>query len=164
MSASSIRSRRSRFIVQICRTSFVLKLFALSLFALPLHPASAAALSAPAAPALASVLVQSSGAADSISVDGVLVAIRQTSIASQIAGTVQALYVKVGDQVKEGQLLLRIDARAATQQSQASLAQVSASRAALSVPARGAPQSSCERLLLSQLAPRRTLSRKLTLT
>ncbi len=77
----------------------------------------------------------SAGQADS-AFDGVVEAVRQTQVAAQVAGTVVRLDAKVGDRVAAGQVLLRLDARAADQQALASDAQVQAARAALSVAAR----------------------------
>lgn len=91
--------------------------------------ASAAAADAP----LATVQVQAAGGAQSEGFDGVIEAVRQTVIASQVAGAVVALDVKAGDTVKAGQVLLRIDARAADQATAASDAQVLAARASLEV-------------------------------
>lgn len=65
--------------------------------------------------------------------DGVVEAVRQTTIAAQVAGAIVQLDVKVGDRVKAGQVLLRIDARAADQAAVASEAQVQAARASLDV-------------------------------
>lgn len=62
--------------------------------------------------------------------DGVVEALRQTVVAAQVPGAVVALPVKAGDRVKAGQLLLRLDARAAEQQASAAAAQVLAARAA----------------------------------
>jgi RND family efflux transporter MFP subunit len=59
--------------------------------------------------------------------------VRQTIIGAQVPGAVVALNVKAGDAVKAGQVLLRIDARAALQNSAASAAQVQAARSALDV-------------------------------
>jgi len=63
--------------------------------------------------------------------DGVVEAVRQTVIAAQVAGAVVQLDVKVGDRVQAGQLLLRLDARAADQAVSASDAQVQSARASL---------------------------------
>lgn len=63
--------------------------------------------------------------------DGVVEALRQSVIATQVAGAIVALPVKVGDSVKAGQLLLRLDARAANQEASASRAQVDAGRTVL---------------------------------
>ena len=65
--------------------------------------------------------------------DGVVEAVRQTVIAAQVAGAVVQLEAKVGDRVSAGQLLLRIDARAADQNAAAGDAQVQAARASLEV-------------------------------
>lgn len=92
-----------------------------------------AALVHAAPPELASAPVQTSGAADSAGFDGVVEAVRQTVIAAQVPGAVIALAVKAGDQVHAGQVLLRIDARAAAQNSASSEAQVQAARSALDV-------------------------------
>ncbi|MFZ4529299.1 MAG: efflux RND transporter periplasmic adaptor subunit [Undibacterium curvum] len=80
---------------------------------------------------LASVLVQPAASADLASFEGVVESVRQTVIAAQVAGAVVALPVKAGDSVKEGQVLLRIDARSAQQGSVASQAQSTAARSAL---------------------------------
>jgi len=60
-------------------------------------------------------------------------AVRQTVIAAQVPGAVVALEVKAGDAVKAGQVLLRLDARAADQTAAAGAAQVQAARAAQEV-------------------------------
>lgn len=82
------------------------------------------------APAQASALQGQTG------FDGVVEAVRQTVIAAQMPGAVVELNVKAGDRVQAGQLLLRIDARAADQTAAASNAQVQAARAALDVATR----------------------------
>lgn len=72
-----------------------------------------------------------SGSADELSrYEGTVEAVRQTVVAAQVAGAVVALPVKAGDRVKAGQLLVRLDARAAEQQAGAAAAQVEAARAA----------------------------------
>lgn len=95
--------------------------------------ALAAAASAPtgAAPrALPTVPVTAGAAADSAAFDGVVQAVRQTVVAAQVPGAVVALGVKAGDAVKAGQVLVRLDARAAEQTAAAGAAQVQAARAA----------------------------------
>lgn len=77
----------------------------------------------------AEVLATRSGQATSF--DGVVEAVRQTAVAAQVAGALVALDVKVGDAVKAGQVLARIDAQAANQNAAASDAQVQAARASL---------------------------------
>ena len=78
--------------------------------------------------ATAPVTVIASGEATSF--DGVVEAVRQTVLASQVVGSVVALEARAGGRVKAGQLLVRLDARAAEQQAGAAAAQVQAARAA----------------------------------
>jgi len=73
------------------------------------------------------------GAADAISMDAVVEAVRQTTLSAQVPGAIVSLRVKAGDSVKAGQELLRIDARSASQNAAASDAQVQAAQAALNV-------------------------------
>ncbi|MEQ1516184.1 MAG: efflux RND transporter periplasmic adaptor subunit [Usitatibacteraceae bacterium] len=68
--------------------------------------------------------------------DGVVEAVRQTVMAAQVAGGIVELGAKAGDLVKRGQVLARIDARAADQSAAASQAQVQAARASLEVAAK----------------------------
>ena len=68
--------------------------------------------------------------------DGVVEAVRQTVLAAQVAGAIVELRVKAGDAVKAGQILARVDARAAEQSATASQAQVQAARASLDVAAK----------------------------
>jgi RND family efflux transporter MFP subunit len=88
-----------------------------------------------AATALATAQVQggASQRADLQSFDGVVEPVRQATLAAQVAGAIVSLSVKVGDTVRAGQELARIDARAAGQSAQASAAQVDAARASLTV-------------------------------
>jgi RND family efflux transporter MFP subunit len=103
----------------------------LSLLALLAGAAAPAAAQLVAVPAAAS-----RAAAVSSAYDGVVEALRQTTIAAQVSGAVVELKVKAGDRVAAGQLLLRIDARAAEQTAAAGAAQVRAARAAQDVAAR----------------------------
>ena len=96
------------------------------------------AIRAEQAPTLATAPARSSGAAAMVSVDGVVEAVRQTVLAAQVSGALVELRVKAGDTVKAGQVLARIDARAADQIANASLAQVQAARASLDVAAKDA--------------------------
>lgn len=85
-------------------------------------------------PALKGILPQAMGAgAQDSSLDGVVEAVRQTTLSTQVAGSVVALHVKAGDRVKAGQELMRIDARAAQQNAAGSAAQVEAAQASLLV-------------------------------
>lgn len=93
--------------------------------AAPSAPASAAV------PAGLEVATARGGRAESmVSFDGYVEAVRQTVVAAQVSGAVVQLDVKAGDRVAAGQLLLRIDPRAANQGAAASEAQVRAARAA----------------------------------
>ena len=112
------------------KTSLVSALILAGLVAAP------AAWAADAAPvALATVAIAGSGAANAerMSFDGVVEAVRQTTLSAQVPGAIIALHVKAGDRVKAGQELLRIDARAASQNAAASAAQVEAARANLNL-------------------------------
>ncbi|CAN5492132.1 efflux RND transporter periplasmic adaptor subunit [soil metagenome] len=77
--------------------------------------------------------VQAAAAPAASAFDGVVEAVRQTVVAAQVPGAVVQLEAKAGDSVKAGQVLLRIDARAADQNAAASNAQVQAARASLDV-------------------------------
>jgi membrane fusion protein, multidrug efflux system len=83
-----------------------------------------------ARPALASVVVAGAAGAENTGYDGVVQAVRQTTLAAQVSGSIVALNVKPGDRVQAGQVLMRLDARAADQTAAASAAQVLAARAA----------------------------------
>lgn len=86
--------------------------------------------------ALATVDLRSAaGQSNEISLDGVVEAVRQTRLSTQVAGAIVALQVKAGDRVRAGQELLRIDARAAQQGVAASASQVEAAQAQLKVAA-----------------------------
>ena len=82
-----------------------------------------------AAAELPSVTVQARTDATTLGFDGVVEAVRQTVVASQVAGAIVKLDVQVGDRVRAGQVLLRIDARAAEQNAAARAASVRLSRA-----------------------------------
>ena len=80
---------------------------------------------------LATAAVEAVGGSDVYAADGMLEAVRQTAIAAQVAGRITDLRVKVGDTVKAGQVLARVDERVAAQQALASQAQVAAAEAQL---------------------------------
>jgi RND family efflux transporter MFP subunit len=67
----------------------------------------------------------------SYSAEAVVEAVRQSTVSAQIAGRIVELRFDVGDYVKKGEVIVRIDERAATQAVAASEAQVSEARAAL---------------------------------
>lgn len=94
-----------------------------ALICMSLAPASAAGLVA--------VPAQASAGSTQSAFDGVVEAVRQTVVAAQVPGAVVQLDVKAGDRVRAGQVLLRLDARAADQGAAASDAQVQAARASL---------------------------------
>ena len=71
-----------------------------------------------------------------VSVDGVVEAVRQATLSTQVPGAVVSLLVKPGDRVRAGQELARIDARVAQQQVAASTAQLDAAQAQLKVATR----------------------------
>ncbi len=82
---------------------------------------------------LSAVAAQPAAGTTTAAFDGVVEAVRLTVIAAQVPGAVVQLAVKVGDRVAAGQVLLRLDARAAEQNAASSDAQVLAARAALDV-------------------------------
>ncbi len=96
----------------------------------------AAASAASTTLAVATVRSSSSSSAQTLSADGVVEALRQSVLSSQVAGAIVGLNVKPGDAVKADAVLLRIDARAAEQEARAGRAQVEAARAAQSVAAK----------------------------
>lgn len=63
--------------------------------------------------------------------EGVVEAVRQSTIAAQVAGRIIVLNVKAGDTVKSGQLLVQIDPRSAVQVEAASQSQVREAQANL---------------------------------
>jgi RND family efflux transporter MFP subunit len=85
---------------------------------------------------LASAPVRLSGARSFYAAEAVVEAVRQTVVSAQVQGAIVQLAVKAGDYVHAGQLLVRIDARAAEQSAAASNAQVDAARAELEVTKR----------------------------
>ena len=66
-----------------------------------------------------------------VSAEGVVEAVRQSTLAAQIAGQIVELRVKVGDSVKAGQVLARIDPRAAEQVVSGSQSQLAEAQAGL---------------------------------
>ena len=64
--------------------------------------------------------------------EGVVEAVKTSAVAPQVSGSITVLTVKVGDVVKAGQMLARIDTRIANQQAATNQAQVVAAQAQLS--------------------------------
>jgi multidrug efflux system membrane fusion protein len=119
----------------------VVAVTATALLAMPLaarwaHDPHAAALPADPPPVVASAPVLARGRAESTAHEGVVEAVRQTIVAAQVPGTVVALSVRAGDTVHAGQVLARIDARAAEQTAAAGAAQARAARAAMDIASR----------------------------
>lgn len=82
---------------------------------------------------LATAPVRSANDQIQLRVDGVVEAVRYTDISAQVSGAIVGLPVQAGAPIKRGQLLVRIDARAAQQELSASRAQVDAIKANLVV-------------------------------
>lgn len=76
------------------------------------------------------------GNADGLIQEGRVEAIRQTALAAQVAGSVVDIPVRIGQRVKAGQTLIRLDNRAAQQGVVASASQTEAARAQLEVASR----------------------------
>jgi multidrug efflux system membrane fusion protein len=81
---------------------------------------------------LATAAVRQSNDALTFTAEGVVEAVKVSVIAPQVSGSITALPVKAGDQIKAGQLLARIDTRMANQQAASNQAQVAAAQAQLS--------------------------------
>ncbi len=90
----------------------------------------------PGVPTVATVAVTAQRGAAGAAYEGVVEAVRQTVVAAQVPGAVVALHVRAGDKVHAGQVLMRIDARAADQTAAAGAAQARAARAAMEVATR----------------------------
>ena len=85
----------------------------------------------PPAPPLASGLVELREVDLTYSSEAVLEAVRQSTVSAQIAGRIVDLRFDVGDVVRKGEVIVRIDERAATQAVAASEAQVREAQASL---------------------------------
>jgi len=103
-------------------------LAAVLLWSMPLHARAAAPVAAAPAAAYA---VAYREVPDVVSSEGVVEAVRQSTLAAQIAGQIVELRVKVGDSVKPGQILVRIDPRAAEQVVAGSRSQLAEAQAGL---------------------------------
>ena len=87
-------------------------------------------------PTLRSYTVQAGSAAPGQTHEARVEALRQTTLAAQVAGAIVELRVRPGDTVQAGQLLMRLDARSADQSAQASEAQTQVARAQLELARR----------------------------
>ena len=85
---------------------------------------------------LLTAVVAAQGRSAGTAYEGVVEAVRQTVVAAQVPGAVVALQVRAGDKVHAGQVLMRIDARAADQTAAAGAAQARAAQAAMDVASR----------------------------
>jgi RND family efflux transporter MFP subunit len=90
----------------------------------------------PAAPPVGAIALKSAAVElrevdDTVTADAVVEAVRQSTVSAQIAGRVVELRFDVGDYVKRGDVIARIDERAVAQAAAASEAQVAEARAAL---------------------------------
>lgn len=77
------------------------------------------------------LVVQAKAIAASYDLDGVIQAVKQSTIAAQASGRIVTMAVKAGDKVKAGQLLLTIDDREAVAGVQRSQAQINQAEAEL---------------------------------
>ena len=100
-----------------------------TLFLLALGISSAS--SVHAAETLAVTRAQYREVAQTYSVEGVVEAVRQSTVSAQISGRVKEVNFDVGDTVKKGQVILRIDERETEQALAGSQAQVMQAQAAL---------------------------------
>ncbi len=107
-------------------------LVALASLATPLAPATVLA-AEPLSHALETTAVRLATWGENTGFDGVVEAVRQTVLAVQVSGAIVELRVRAGDMVKAGQVLARLDARAAEQSAVAGQAQAQAARAMLDV-------------------------------
>ncbi|MFA6902997.1 MAG: efflux RND transporter periplasmic adaptor subunit [Gallionellaceae bacterium] len=87
--------------------------------------------SAQAAEQLAVIRAEYREVAQTYSVEGVVEAVRQSTVSAQISGRVKEVNFDVGDTVKKGQVILRIDERETGQALAGSQAQVMQAQAAL---------------------------------
>ncbi|MEO8719415.1 MAG: biotin/lipoyl-binding protein, partial [Burkholderiales bacterium] len=86
---------------------------------------------APAAVAVQTAAVEIRDVELTTSAEAVIEAVRQSTVSAQIAGRIVDLRLDVGDFVKKGEVIARIDERAVAQAEAASVAQVSEAQAAL---------------------------------
>ncbi len=87
--------------------------------------------SPPARAALASGMVEMREVDLSVSAEAVVEAVRQSTVSAQVAGRIVDIRFDVGDRVKKGEVIVRIDETAAAQALAASQAQAGGAQAAL---------------------------------
>jgi multidrug efflux system membrane fusion protein len=87
-------------------------------------------------PTLRSAAVDAQQGAVATAYEGVVEAVRQTVLAAQVSGAVVELAVRAGDRVHAGQVLIRVDSRAAEQAAAAGAALARGARASLDVATR----------------------------
>jgi len=100
-----------------------------------------------ATPSVATALVELREVELSVSSEAVIEAVRQSTVSAQIAGRIVDIRFDVGDRVKKGEVIVRIDERAASQAVAASEAQVREAQAAL---ANARAQNERQKQLLAQ--------------
>lgn len=105
--------------------------FALAALLAACGEAPAPKVTAPPAPAGPSATVEIRDIELTISAEAVIEAVRQSTVSAQIAGRIVDLRFDVGDFVKKGEVIARIDERAVSQAEAASVAQVREAQAAL---------------------------------
>lgn len=138
-----------------------MKLRPLATLALSLGMVATLPIWAAAPSALRSVPVAAmAGGAQGTALDAVVEAGRQTVVAAQVQGAIVALPVKVGDSVRAGQLLMRLDARSAQSGVDVSQAQLEAARtqAAQAQREHQRQQALFEQQYISQAAVERSLA------
>jgi RND family efflux transporter MFP subunit len=82
-------------------------------------------------PAIATATVQAKAARTEVEIDGVIEAVKQSTVSAQAAGNIASMTVKAGDKVRRGQTLATIDDREAAAGMQRSQAQVNQTDAEL---------------------------------
>lgn len=80
---------------------------------------------------LSTFTIQQTSHARTVTVEGSVEAIKSSLIAPQVAGSITALSVKIGDEVRAGQTLVKIDTRIANEQAVTNRAQAAAAQAQL---------------------------------
>lgn len=116
-------SARFPFLVRVSRLVSPTTIVVLSSLSVPLVAAQAVP--------VATMVIQPKAANVSYELDGVVQAVRQSTVAAQASGRLVTMVVKAGDRVRAGQVLATIDDREAMAGMQRSRAQVSQAQAEL---------------------------------